>query len=94
MRRGFEEGGYQGMVQVLNEHFVALTGSPCGLAPGLGSVFYAITGDADPMYHCLDEALASGRTSGLYLKVNPIWAPYRSDPRFQALLRRRGLSLE
>ena len=92
MRRGFDEDGYRGMVRALNEQLVALTGGPCGVDPGMASHFYAITGEVDPMYGCLDEALSTGRTTGLYLKVHPVWEPYRSDPRFRELLRRRGLA--
>ncbi len=44
------------------------------------------------MYRRLEEALAQRRTFGLFLKVHPNWDPYRSDPRFQAVLRRRGLA--
>ena len=93
LRQGFSVGGYAGMVRALNEQMVAFAGAPCGFDPGLTSHFYAITGEADPMYRCLDQALASGRTTGLYLKVHPVWGPYRGEPRFQALLRRRGLAV-
>jgi hypothetical protein len=56
----------------------------------LSSHRYAMAGDAEEMYRCLDEAVAQGRTFGLWLKVHPNWNPYRSDPRFQDLLRRIG----
>ena len=92
MRSGFEEGGYAGMVRALNQQLVELTGNPCGFDAGLSAHFYAISGEADKMYPCLDEVVAAGRGWDLYLKVHPTWEPYRAQPRFQEILRRLGLA--
>jgi adenylate cyclase len=92
MRRGFEEGGYQGMMRALNGQLSKLTGRPCAPDPLLSSHSHATAGDADQMYRCLEKAFAQGRSGpGLFLKTHPTWDPYRSDPRFQEMLRRRGL---
>jgi len=52
---------------------------------------YAGLGDKEQAFAWLNKAYEE-RSSGLYLlKVDPIWDPLRSDPRFSDLLRRIGL---
>ncbi len=52
---------------------------------------YAIVGDHDRAIEILERLLSrpSGVTAQL-LKVNPIWDPLRSDPRFQGLIDKYG----
>jgi TolB-like protein/Tfp pilus assembly protein PilF len=89
-RRGFEDGGWEGMNRALTARLAAQTGSPCSRDVTVGAYLYAQSGDADRMFHCLDEALAQGR---LLLGVrHPSLDPYRDDPRFEALLARVGLA--
>jgi len=60
------------------------------IASGVAEV-YAILGDKDRAIEILNELLT--RPSGVTaqgLKVNPIWDPLRSDPRFQALIDKYG----
>jgi len=60
------------------------------IASGVAEV-YAILGDNDRAIETLDGLLS--RPSGVTaqgLKVNPIWDPLRSDPRFQALIDKYG----
>ena len=53
---------------------------------------YAGLGDKEQAFAWLEKAYEE-RSSGLYLlNVDPIWDPLRSDPRFNDLLRRIGLS--
>ena len=52
---------------------------------------HAVLGDNDRALQILDGLLS--RPSGVTvqgLKVNPIWDPLRSDPRFQALIEKYG----
>ena len=92
MREGFAQDGYRGMVAAMNGALFQVTGNPCGFSPALSAYFYAITGAAEPMYGCLDQVVASRRVAGLYLKVHPVWEPYRGEERFLEILRRFGLS--
>jgi TolB-like protein/Tfp pilus assembly protein PilF len=60
------------------------------IATGAAEV-YAILGDNDRAVEILDRLLS--RPSAVTvegLKVNPIWDPLRSDPRFQALVQKYG----
>jgi serine/threonine-protein kinase len=90
IRRGYDAGGYEGMVRAAVALNLAQDGNPCTVVPELGAHWYALIGESDQMYECIDEAIAKGFLS-LYLKVHPNWDPYRDDPRFTALLRRMGL---
>jgi len=48
-------------------------------------------GNKDEAFNWLDQAIDRRFGPMIYLKVNPIWDPLRSDPRFAARLRRVGL---
>ncbi len=48
-------------------------------------------GETDQTFHWLDRAFAEHDHYLLDLKIEPLWAPLRNDPRFQALLRKIGL---
>ncbi len=53
---------------------------------------YVGMGKKDDALSCLEEAYAAHSTSLTSLKVNPVYDPLRSDPRFQDVLRRMGLT--
>lgn len=56
------------------------------------AVAYAGIGDKKKFFNCLQEVFAERSNSLVALKVDPMYDPFRSDPRFQALLRRIGLA--
>ncbi len=49
-------------------------------------------GDRDQVFAWLEKAYSQHSNSLTTLKVEPVYDPFRSDPRFQDLLRRVGLS--
>ncbi|MHB8541011.1 MAG: tetratricopeptide repeat protein [Candidatus Acidiferrales bacterium] len=53
---------------------------------------YAGMGDKEKLFTCLQKAFLERSNSLTALKVDPIYDPFRSDPRFQALLARVGLA--
>ena len=53
---------------------------------------YAGLGERDAAFEWLDQAAERRFGPLIYLKVNPIWDNLRSDPRFQGLLLRVGLT--
>jgi eukaryotic-like serine/threonine-protein kinase len=61
------------------------------VSPHLIAVIYAALGDKEKGFEWLDKAFEKHFTALIYLKVNPIWDPLRSDPRFAERLRRVGL---
>jgi serine/threonine-protein kinase len=62
------------------------------VSPHLVAVIYAALGDRDEGFAWLDKAFEMRFGPLIYLKVNPIWDPLRSDPRFPDRLRRVSLS--
>jgi hypothetical protein len=91
VRRGYDAGGYEGMVRAAVEVNVAQSGRPCTVGPSYGAHLYAAIGEADQMFACIEEAIVEQGSIFLVLKAHPSWDPYRSDPRFIALLQRMGL---
>ena len=49
-------------------------------------------GNKDEGFKWLDQAIDRRFGPMIYLKVNPIWDPLRSDPRFPERMRRVGLT--
>ena len=62
------------------------------VSPHLAAVIYAALGDRDEGFAWLDKAFEMRFGPLIYLKVNPIWDPLRSDARFPDRLRRVGLA--
>jgi TolB-like protein/DNA-binding winged helix-turn-helix (wHTH) protein/Flp pilus assembly protein TadD len=57
------------------------------------ALVHAGLGETDELFGWLDNAYAARDVHLIYLPVDPKWDPYRSDPRFAALLRRCGFSM-
>ena len=53
---------------------------------------YAGMDDKEKLFACLQKAFSERSNSLTGLKVDPIYDPFRSDPRFQAMLARVGLA--
>jgi hypothetical protein len=62
------------------------------VSPHWFSAVQASLGNKDEAFKWLDQALDGRFGPLIYLKVNPIWDPLRSDPRFAERLRRVGLT--
>jgi hypothetical protein len=51
---------------------------------------HAGLGDREQVFEWLDRACAARDVHLIFLTVDPKWDPYRTDPRFQAILARCG----
>jgi hypothetical protein len=63
------------------------TGQPCGRGR---AALYARIGDPDGVFRCLQHAARMGYESP-QVQLDPVFAPYRSDPRYAALLEEMNL---
>jgi tetratricopeptide (TPR) repeat protein len=86
LREAFESDGVRGAVKVLLELEQQRTGQTC---PFGAAAMYAYVGDADGVFRCLEEDLIVGDAGPWH--VDPVFEPYRSDPRNIAILRKMGL---
>jgi hypothetical protein len=55
------------------------------------ALLYASLKEPDPMFENLRKASDRNESAVLYLKVHPVFKPYRGDPRFVALADHLGL---
>ena len=61
------------------------------VSPSAFAIIYLGLGDKDQTFAWLEKAYEEHSPTILFLKVDPMWDPVRSDPRFADLLRRMGL---
>ena len=61
------------------------------VSPYLFAVVYAGLGDRDEMFAALETAFKDRPADLLWLRVEPIFSPFRDDPRFQAVLKGIGV---
>ena len=80
----FEKAGYKEFLKKQAKDFEA-TGSPYGAAAN-----YAVLGEKDAAFAALEQAAAAGNHIDT-IKLDPMLANLRSDPRYADLLRRIGL---
>jgi tetratricopeptide (TPR) repeat protein len=89
-REAFEEQGYAGIVRAALGHEVSTSDAGCTRDPARAASMLAVLAE-DLALACLDEALRLKRPLR-DVKWSPAYDPYRSDPRFAALLRRMNLA--
>ncbi|MBZ5561642.1 MAG: winged helix-turn-helix domain-containing protein [Acidobacteriia bacterium] len=87
MDRGYARGGYREAMRLSAETLVRRSKRTYVSATGI-AVHYADAGEKDRAMEWLEKAYAERKPDMVHLGVAPDWDPVRSDPRFQALLRR------
>jgi TolB-like protein/Tfp pilus assembly protein PilF len=89
LQRAYEASGYRGYYQeqlrLLEERSKQRFVAPVSMA-----MIYARLGDKDRAFMWLEKANRD-QTGLFFIKVEPVYDPMRSDPRFRDLLRRAGL---
>jgi TolB-like protein/Tfp pilus assembly protein PilF/predicted Ser/Thr protein kinase len=91
LRRAYAERGLMGVAASYMESIAADYDLSCGFIPWYGARVFAILGDAERMFACLDASMVEHKAERL-AKVHPVYDPYRGDPRFRAILERLGLA--
>jgi len=61
-------------------------------SPGELAIFYVALGEREQAFASLERAYAARDAQLQFLRVEPAFDPLRSDPRFQDLMRRVGLT--
>jgi TolB-like protein/DNA-binding winged helix-turn-helix (wHTH) protein/Flp pilus assembly protein TadD len=96
LQRAFAAFGWQGAMRQFAKDLESLQAAGRVFAPENLAVAYVALGDKDRAFYWLEQGydhreLASHDWGVMILKVDPLLAPLRSDPRFKDLLRRMGL---
>jgi len=89
--RGYAKGGIHGanaamLDESLKQHARGIYVDPVYIAH-----WYAALGEKEQMFRWLETALAEKSGQLFYIKVIPEFDPYRSEPRFRAVLAKMGL---
>lgn len=104
LRRAYHESGEKGYWQKILKFYLEASKQPrpFGSASGYGCIDYfqnvevaavqVRLGEFNAAFESLERAREKHDTNIIYLKVDPFWDAVRSDPRFQGLLHRMGLT--
>jgi len=85
LRKAYEAGGLNALFERHLRFEQERTGQPCGSPAGAGASLYAQLEDAEGVFRCLQLAARTG-SMGAQGQQNPVFAAYRSDPRWAAYL--------
>ena len=91
LRSVFEQGGYTGIVRAGVEFQILESGKRCTSAPVSAALQFAVIGEAERMFQCLDEVETATNRDHLsvwFFLAFPDFRPYRDDPRFIATMNR------
>ncbi len=96
LQRAFATFGWQGAMRQLAKDMENLQAAGRVFVPENLAVAYVALGDKDRAFYWLEQGYDHREMVGhdwgvMILKVDPLLAPLRSDPRFKDLLRRMGL---
>ena len=91
LRSAYEAGGLNALLERFLRFEQERTGQPCGSPAGVGASLSAQLGDSEGVFRCLELGARTGDVSA-QAPVNPLFAPYRSDPRYAAYLEAINLS--
>jgi tetratricopeptide (TPR) repeat protein len=83
LRSAYAAGGPKALLERFLQFEQERTGKPCGFRSSVGVSLFAQLGDSDGVFRCLQEGARTGESASL---SNPLFAPYRSDPRWAAYL--------
>jgi TolB-like protein/DNA-binding winged helix-turn-helix (wHTH) protein len=89
LAQAYASGGRQGFLRLWAKDLEQLHRE--GVPPVIVAQVYALIGDADNAFKWLEKGYLERDGFLLWMKVDPDWASFRSDPRFQDLVRRIGL---
>ncbi len=90
MDRAFAKGGLRGEAQAWIE--LDRKRIEDGIISPIDALLYWACGRKDEAFALLEKAFDRRSFGMIFLAVNPLWDPLRSDPRFTDLLRRIGLA--
>ena len=88
---GWRQRGYAGFVAAQLELAVETSGLSCTNSRQRAAYSHAYLGDWDLALKCLRQASEDRRLLPI-VRLDPVWDPVRSDPRFQAILEGMGLA--
>jgi TolB-like protein/cytochrome c-type biogenesis protein CcmH/NrfG len=90
LRSAYEAGGLRALLERQLRSEQERTGQPCGARAAVAASYSAQLGDAEGVFRCLQE---EARLGGFptFNRLNPLFAPYRSDPRYAAYLEAMNL---
>ena len=93
LHRAFATSGWRGALLQLAKEVEQLIAIKRGYFPGCLALVYAQLGDKDRAFYWLEQGRTHPATddSMYWVKVDPLFAPLRSDPRFNDFLRGVGL---
>ncbi len=91
LRSAYEAGGMSALLERFLRFEQERTGQPCGSPAGVGASLSAQLGDPEGVFRCLELGARTGDGSAK-APLNPLFAPYRSDPRYAAYLEAMNLS--
>ncbi len=87
-RAGLRLFGIRGMARISYELMRWRSGDNCLRRPYAAAGYLAVAGEREGMFRCLEAAPPTMLT---FLGLEPVFAPYRDDPRFARVLARTGM---